>query len=552
LQTNDRLTIPAAALLLALAAPAHAATQCTVGGLSALAVDGVTIVNATQSDATCTLIGTLNTAGTPPGSAGFQLRLPAAWNHKFIMFGVGGYAGRVTEPSANETDIQTALARGYAAIITDTGHQGGSTDASWALIGPGTPAVAKIQDYLYRATHQVTQAGKALVERFYDQTIRTAYFDGCSNGGRQGLMEAANYPADYDGIVSGAPFFDAHVELAALDFFLKQLESWQSYVPAAKLPAVSAAILQSCDATDGVRDGLIQNPAACAFDPATLICKGPETNACLTKPQAETVRAYLAELRDSSGAYLYAGWPVTAVDAASAWTFGLSRPTDLAAAEPWGNAGFTPAPIGWQFVDHLLKFVVAQKSGFDARGLLHAPAGTIGKPVLDLFNERLGIPRTQPAPAGFDVSPHAYDAYFARRGRLLLYHGLADPALSPFSTMRLYEQMAQATSGGYESLRRSSRLFMVPGMHHCGGGDAPNQFDTLTPLEHWVEQGQPPNVIQAVHQGPKGIDRAMPLCPFPQQATYSGKGSVTDAVNWSCSKNDAMLKRGANGVESGL
>jgi len=547
-----KLSLPAAALLLALAAPAHAATQCNVGALSALAIDGVTIVTTTQSKATCVVFGTLNTSGTAPGSAGFQLRLPTTWNHKFIMFGVGGYAGTATDPSANETDVATALAQGYAAIITDTGHQGVSTDASWALIAPGVPATAKIEDYLYRATHQVTQAGKSLVARYYGQPIRDAYFDGCSNGGRQALTEAANYPADYDGIIAGAPFFDAHVQLAALTFFRQQLGSSQSYVPAEKLPAISAAILQSCDAADGVRDGLIQNPAACAFDPATLICKGPENDACLTARQAETIRAYFTETRDSAGAYLYAGWSVSGLAGAGFWDFGATRPTDLAAPEPWGNAGFSPAPIGWQFVDHLMKFIVAQKSGFDARSFLHAPSGAITQPSLNLFDERLKIPLTSQSTGGFNISPQAYEQFYARRGKLLLYHGLADPALSPFSTARLYEQMAARAPGGYASLRQSSRLFMVPGMLHCGGGDAPDAFDTLTPLEHWVEQGQPPAEIQAVHRGPKGIDRSMPLCPFPQQAVYSGKGNVNDAKNWSCPPNQSMLKVGQNGTQSGL
>jgi feruloyl esterase len=545
-------TLPAAALLLALAAPAHAATQCNIGALSALAVDGVTIVTAAQSDATCVVFGTLNTSGAPPGSAGFQLRLPATWNHKFIMFGVGGYAGADTDPSANETDVATSLARGYAAIITDTGHQGVSTDASWALIAPGVPAAARIEDYLYRATHQVTQAGKTLVARFYGQPIREAYFDGCSNGGRQALTEAANYPADYDGIIAGAPFFDAHVQLAALSFFRQQLGSPQSYVPSAKLPAISAAILQSCDAADGVRDGLIQNPAICAFDPATLICKGAETNACLTAPQAETIRTYFTATHDSAGAYLYTGWPVGALAGADIWNFGATRPSDLGAPEPWGNAGFPPAPIGWQFVDHLMKFIVAQNAGFDARLFLPTPSGPISQPNLTLFDDRLKISRPQPSTGGFNLPPQAYAKFDARRGKLLLYHGLADPALSPFSTARLYERMAALTPGGYASLRQSARLFMVPGMQHCGGGDAPDVFDTLTPLEHWVEQGQPPAQIQAVHRGPKGIDRSMPLCPFPQQAAYSGKGSLNDAANWSCPPNQSLLKVGQNGTQSGL
>jgi len=552
------LSIPAVSLVLTLTGPARAATPCTIGAISALGVDGVTVVSASHpapgqpGAATCTVFGTLNTDGAPAGSAVFQLRLPDTWSHKFIFFGVGGYGGTAIDPSANPTDIAAALARGYAAMITDTGHQGGSTDSSWALVRPGVPAAAKVADFLYRATHQVTQAGKALVQRFYGQPISRAYFDGCSNGGHQGTTEAADYPADYDGIIAGAPLFDEHVNLAALTFFRRQLASPQSYVPAAKLPAIEAAVLQSCDAADGVRDGLIQNPAACNFDPAVLICKGAETDSCLTPPQAQTVSTYLGETRDAAGGYLYTGWSISAFAGADIWTFGGTRPADFAAAEPWGNAGFAPAPIGWQFVDHLMKFLVEQKPTYDMRAFGSISSGAVSPADLALFDERLRVATVPHPDAGFNISADSYKAFFQRRGKLLLYHGLGDPAISPFSTMRLYEQMAAATPGGYQTLRRSARLFLVPDMQHCGRGTGPSVFDTLTPLEQWVEHGIPPSSIAAVHPAGKTIDRSMPLCPFPQQAAFSGKGDVKDAANWSCPDNTKMLSLGKNGRAAGL
>jgi feruloyl esterase len=536
---------------------AGAATACDAGALSALAVDGVTIVSAAHAGSICTVFGTLNTSGgAPPGSAGFQLRLPDIWAGKFIFFGTGGFAGQDTDPSANPVDIARALAGGYAAITTDTGHQGGGTDASWALIRPGVPAEAKVADFLYRATHEITLAGKSLVQGFYGRPIRHAYFDGCSNGGHQGMTEAADYPADYDGIIAGAPFFDAHVLLSGLHFFLRDLSSPAAYVPAAKLPAINAAVLLACDAADGVKDGLIQNPAACAFDPASLICKGPETDACLKSAQPATVSAYVSETRDAAGHYVYAGASVTALTGAVIWSFGMAPPADLKAREPWGHGGFSPAPFGWQFSDHGLQFLVARQPAFDARSFANGQAGGFSEAGLDEFDRSLGVARTPRPSAGFSLSPASYASFLQGHGKLLLYHGLSDPAISPFSTMRLYEQMEGAVPGGTAKLQQSARLFLVPGMEHCGGGPGPNEFDTLTPLEQWVEHGVAPDAIGAVHHvggdDRKPVDRGMKLCPFPRQAVYAGTGDVNDADSWACKENARMREVGGNGRAAGL
>jgi len=197
---------------------AHAATTCSVGAISALGVNGVSIVSATAvaaagtTPAYCDVVGQLNTSGggAPAGSAGFELQFPANWNQKFLFYGVGGLAGSTyADFSANPVDRAGALAKGYATAITDAGHLAGNTDASFALLGPGRPDKAKLADYYYRATHQVTVSGKQLTTKFYDQgPISQAYFDGCSNGGRQALVEATQFPADYDGIIAGDPFFD--------------------------------------------------------------------------------------------------------------------------------------------------------------------------------------------------------------------------------------------------------------------------------------------------------------------------------------------------------
>jgi feruloyl esterase len=245
------------ALLCAIVPLASAAAQtssggggCTVAALSGV-VPGATIVSATTVAAAspvpayCDVIGTLDTSGegAPPGSAGFELRLPDNWNSKFLFFGVGGLGGSTyADFAGNPVDLAEALPKGYATAITDTGHLAGNTDASWALLAPGRPDRAKVADYYYRATHQATEAGKKLVEAYYGSSISNAYFDGCSNGGRQAMVEATRYPDDYDGIIAGAPFQDIRVILASTKNAKALFATPSSYLPATLLPAIDAAV----------------------------------------------------------------------------------------------------------------------------------------------------------------------------------------------------------------------------------------------------------------------------------------------------------------------
>jgi feruloyl esterase len=550
---------------LAGADPAAAATACGQGAMAGLNVPGVTIVTATavapaqSAPAYCDVIGSINTSdgNAPPGSAAFELRLPDAWNRKFLFLGVGGLAGTYAVTSANPVDTASALGKGYATMVTDTGHQAGGTDASWALIRSGVAADAKVADYLYRATHDATAAGKQLVQRYYEQALRYAYFDGCSNGGHQALTEAADYPGDYDGIIAGAPFFDARTLLASARFAKQQLSSPAAYLPASKLAMIDDAIMKSCDAADGVTDGLIQNPAKCGFDPKSLICKGGDAADCLTAPQADTLQTYLSATRDAAGDLVYNGSSVAALaGGADVWSIGTKAPADPESAEPWGNAGYAPAPLGWQFADHFLKFMVERDPAFDLRSLPLTANGEVPLDVVAALDARLGV-AMQPGPAGgFNPAAIDYAAYLNGGGKLLIYHGLADPALPPFRTVQLYANLANITPGGYDRLRQSARLFLVPGMQHCRFGPGPNMFDTLTSLEQWVEHGIAPDAIGAVHHAgndpAQPVTRTMPLCPFPRQAEYSGHGDLNDGANWSCTSNDRMLEVGPNGRDAGL
>lgn len=551
---------------IALAAPsAHAVTACSVGAISALGVNSVSIVSATAvaaagtTPAYCDVVGQRNTSGggAPAGSAGFELQFPANWNQKFLFFGVGGLAGATyPDVSANPVDRAGALAKGYATAITDAGHLAGGTDASWALLAPGRPDKAKLADYYHRATHQVTVSGKQLTQTFYDQQpIKEAYFDGCSNGGRQALVEATQFPADYDGIIAGDPFLDIRSILVGARMAKQELTP-QTYIPATLLPVIDAAINASCVKADGTDDGLIQNPAACSFDPYSLVCKEGQEAGCLSTGQADTLNAYFSPIRNLMGGLVYPGFSVSnlatsstgprAGGGADVWTTGLVPPTDSTAREPWGNAGFSPSPVGYQFADHIIQDIVTQNPQYNIRDFPVSTDGYVDNDALATFDARTG--------AGDASDPASYGRFIKRGRKLIIYHGYSDPALTPFRTIDLYNQLA-TNAGGYDKLQRSVRLFMVPGMQHCTGGPGPNVFDTLTPLESWVEQNDAPASIPAAHyvnnDPTKAVDRTMPLCPYPTQATYDGSGDVNAATSWSCAPNEALLQVGPNGVQAG-
>ncbi len=281
------------AAALALPATAHAATACSADAVSALKIPNFSLASAAPNagggpfPAYCDVKGAVATDGdgAGPNSARLEIRLPEKWNGKLVFFGVGGLAGSL-QPSANLRDFATALGKGYATAITDTGHVGQNPfDASWILGADGKPNEAKIADYFYRAPHQAAIVAKQFAPAFYSgQKLSRAYFDGCSFGGHMGLMEAMRYPDDYDGVVAGAPYMDNHTQL----WGYKNAKAFlHAYVPASVVAKVSEAVLASCDRKDGAKDGLIQNPAACAFDPQSLV------PSLLTQAQADAFKTFL-------------------------------------------------------------------------------------------------------------------------------------------------------------------------------------------------------------------------------------------------------------------
>src|SRR5258706_2925218 len=528
----------------AVAAAPAAAIDCQVATLSALGVPNMTITSATDVPAAppnpeyCDVKGTVATSGdgAGPNSAGFESRLPANWNGKFIFNGVGGLAGNFVS-SANLVDQSLFLTRGYAAAITDTGHL--NTDPTWEIISAGEPNTPKVIDYFFRAVHEVTLATKLLVKDYYHTTtIAHSYFDGCSNGGKMGLIEAMRFPSDYDGIIAGSPWLDP---VGTSLWGLKNMKALlDAYIPLPVFATIGAAITKQCDAADGVADGLIQNPAKCAFNPDALI---PET---LTQKQADALKLIMKPVSDEKGNLVYPGSSVSNLGQVNGSPRGpvnqLETPAaNPASARPWGDA---PPPGNWNLATGILLALGYYDPGVDLNSAIENNSGVVKPAALKIVYDRLA--------ADIPDDPSRYSAFFAQGGKLLIYHGYDDLIISPYSSIWFYEDLAEK-NGGYEKLEGHARLFMVPGMQHCTGGSGPNTFDTLSALEKWVEKGVAPDAIPATHSTSSAVDRTMPLCKFPEEAHYKGSGDMNDSSNWSCPQQDqSLLAAGPNGAQAGV
>lgn len=453
---------------------------------------------------------------TVPPAIKIEVWMPVAhWNHDFEAVGNGGKAGSISYSA-----MATALREGYATASTDTGHEGSGNDTKWAFHHPEL-----ITDFAYLAVHDMTVAAKKVIASYYGAEPKYSYFNGCSTGGRQGLMEAQRYPADYNGIQSGDPVINyTHLQAAHFSIALRTRTVPGSYFPRTILPELQKASLAACDALDGVRDGLIEDPLKCGFrnDPSAMLCKGEDSSSCLTAPQLQTLKNIYAGYRDPRETVAYGGfmpghelgWNMFLLDGADP-----SKPfTDQSAV---GAVGFFKYFVfddpNWDF----LKWNYDRDMTFADKKL----AAEINATNPDL------------------------KAFRAHGGKLLLYHGWTDPGASPIETLNYYDNMVAAVSGikaeapGHETAafvgkidgaESFARLFMVPGMDHCGGGPGPNVFDSFGSLTKWVEQGEAPSKIIAAHMDKGTTTMTRPLCAYPMTAHYSGHGSTDDAANFAC------------------
>ena len=476
----------------------HAATSCE--SLASLDLPQATVTMAkavpagpfeagrfkTELPAFCRLALTLKP--TADSDIRVEIWLPeSGWNGKYEGVGNPGWAGTIVY-----SDLAQALRRGYAAASTDGGHASGST-AAFALEHP-----EKLIDFGYRSVHQMTLRAKELVAAYYGDAPKKSYFSGCSSGGRQGLMEAQRFPNDYDGIVAGAPTNNwTNMMFGRIWIAQSSHRNEASYIPPAKYPAMHAAVLAACDALDGVRDGVIEDPGRCHFDPGAIECKGGDDSSCLTAPQVAAARKIYSAARNSrTGEEIFPG------------------------LEPGSEMGWStlagPKPFG--LADDHFKYVVFQNPAWDFLSLNFdgdlATAIKVDGGILSAVSTDM-------------------KAFWARGGKMIQYHGWADQQAQPRNSPNFYKRVLDAVDNRAKVMD-SYRLFMVPGMGHCGGGDGTSSFDMIAALEQWVEKGKAPDQIVAAHLVDRKPDRTRPLCPYPQVARYKGEGSTDEAANFAC------------------
>jgi feruloyl esterase len=434
----------------------------------------------------CNVIGyvTTNGEGAGPGNAGFEVGLPAptAWNGKYLFVGNGGLGSGLSEFPG---ESQEGLQKGYAVATTDMGHPStNSFYGAWALLAPGVPNMPALIDFYFRATHETTLAGKQFVEAYYKYygqgRISRSYYQGCSTGGRQGLVEAQRYSDDFDGLIAGDPVAGlAHQAPSNTDAEFAFLHPCTAWIPPSVLPAIDAAIYAKCDPH---HVGLIQNPKACPFDPWSLLCNGSNAGACLTEDQVNGLIRYAAPTLDEFGNVVMPGYPLADLSrpdgGSTIMTLGFAQPScDVTDPEPWPI--FTP--VHWGASDGTFPYFVFLTESYNQQDFpitFFHDRGVVAEWALQLNDQRTDL--------GDATYPYLLQQFARGDKKMILYHGQSDPLISPYQTEQLYKDTASITRDGYAGLQESVRLFMVPGMLHCGGGPGPTNFDMLTALEEWV------------------------------------------------------------------
>jgi feruloyl esterase len=442
----------------------------------------------------------------------FEVWMPEeTWNGRLLGTGNGGFAGAISYG-----EFAGYLKRGFAVAGSDAGHQAEGTDATWAYGHP-----EKVKDFGWRAVHLMTERAKQIIEAFYGKREQKAYFDACSDGGREALMEAQRFPEDYDGILAGAPANAWSTMLAAGVAGMQTLGDPSAYISDQKLPAIQKAALEACDSLDGVKDGIINDPSKCSFDPGVLKCKAEESADCLTEPQIGALKALYSGPKDAAGQVVFPGY-----------TMG-----DESGWHEWITGEDPEASVSSRFVRNNFRYIVTGDPKWNA---LSANVAA----MLELSRQKTAedLDSTNP-----DLSKFA-----AHGGKLILYHGWNDPAISPWNTIAYYKKVGETMGQG--KAQSFVRLYMAPGMEHCLGGPGPSafgqfgmaaakgpQFGLFDSLQNWVEKGTPDEDIFATKYAP-GADGALkpvmtrPLCSYPKVAKYNGSGDSNDAGSFTCAE----------------
>ena len=456
------------------------------------------------------------TRPTPDSEIRLEVWMPTStWNGRFEQVGNGGYAGGIAYGF-----MAPQLQRGFATASTDDGHRSENGN-DWIIGHP-----EKVIDFGYRAVHETSVKAKTIIDAFYGKQPEVSYFNGCSDGGREALMEAQRFPDDFKGIIVGAPAnFWTHLMTGFVWDEQVLLDDPASYIPASKLPALQAAALAACDALDGVKDGLLEDPSRCQFDPAVLTCEGADGVDCLTPAQVAAARKiYAGPNNPRTGKQIFPGYAPGAEAGGGNW------PAWIVGKLPNGGFQFS---FGNVFFAHM----VFERPQWEFRTLN--------------FDSDVTLADTKMASILNSTNPDLR-RFQARGGKLIQYHGWADAAISPANSINYYQSVV-GKMGGLEKTKAFYRLYMVPAMSHCAGGAGPNSFgaiiqppthpadaenDVVQALTRWVESGVAPGSIIATKykddDPKKGVVMTRPLCPYPQHAKWTGSGSVFDAANFIC------------------
>jgi len=483
--------------------PASPAGQCEA--LRTFATEGFSIVSAemtrTHGPSLCRVTGVARP--TRGSEIRFELWLPSAWNGRYVQLGNGGFAGNIDEPS-----LTAEARRGNAAAMTDTGHEAGQFDASWALGQPD-----RIVDYGHRSIKITSDSAHGLIRAFYGRPSVRNYYVGCSNGGRQALMAAQRYPDDWDGILAGAPavrWTRQFATFAAIQHRL--LAAPANWLPAAKLRAIERAALAGCP-RGTVSKGVANDPRLCPSDALRLLCRGAETPDCLTSDQAQTLNLIQAGPTGPAGGLHYFGFEPTSATGADGWARWIVPPR-------------RDAPDQLTFATQAYRYLI-----------LDDPSWTVGR-----FEQRYVALASERQVWGrrlaeiLDADDANLNRFAARGGRLIMYFGWADAVLSPRAGTDYYDRVARLM-GGLPRTQRFFRLFMIPGMQHCQGGNAPSAFgqawvapglypdashDVRIALESWVERGKAPKAVLVMkYRGDplrREVESRREIWPYPQFA----------------------------------
>lgn len=529
----------------------------------------------------CQVTGSFVTNPKTGKTASFLATLPMAWNQKYLQLGCGGHCGTFAVSDAasptitisNQGKPGDSIVKGYASFATDEGHTG-FVQGKWAIKGSGEIDQDALDDFLYRSHKVLARMGKAFTTAFYAQAtgtarkIRYSYFCGCSGGGRDALVAASYFPEEFDGFVAGSAYANmANLAFLSTGVSLATIRSEDAKIPRALVAQINPIVMAKCDGVDGLKDGLIQNPAACDFRPETDLphCVADKPgDTCFTKAQRESISTFLTATTDEKGRVVQPGYSASEIQAAL-----LTPPHDAGQPNPWPDTGnpATGDTGGIALLGDAVIRVFAHRNdpNFHTPSVLSFAEGGAG-PVTGY---RVVAPAAEVAKVNAavrmgigDIPQNAANLIKSNR-KLMLWVNMSDHLLSPYMSINYYKRLAKMY-GGYEKLQKNIRLFALPGTAHCSGGgigEGPGSFDALSAMEEWVEKGRGPNSLPATlyQSNPFGVDfnkplgRTMPLCKFPEMAKYKGRGDIKDGANWSCPTGDvSMLKIGETGRQAGV